>query len=68
VSAANWLTRLQESETLIARAPYRWPHSANGAARRYTMRFGRSRYVIHFVEDGADAVIVRIWSGREQRT
>jgi plasmid stabilization system protein ParE len=66
-AAGNWLTRLQEAEALIARAPHRWPSSAGGAARRYIMRFGRSRYVIHFVEDGTDAVILRIWSGREQR-
>lgn len=37
------------------------------SSRRYLMRLGRSTYVIHYVEDEKDQVIVRIWHGREDR-
>jgi plasmid stabilization system protein ParE len=66
-AAARFLTRLEDSAAQIARSPSRWPPSADGQARRYILRFGRSRYVIHFVENAGDALIVRIWHGREQR-
>jgi hypothetical protein len=34
-------------------------------ARRYVMKFGKSTYVINYIEDGADQIVVRIWHGRE---
>ena len=36
-------------------------------ARKCLMRFGRSVYVIYFLVEGDDQIILRVWHGREAR-
>lgn len=64
---AAMMQRLADAERRIAEQPNGLPLTRSGLARRYLMRLGRSTYVIHYVEDGPDQVIVRIWHGREDR-
>jgi plasmid stabilization system protein ParE len=63
--AYGFFEMLDGAEHRIAAHPETWPRV--GRARKYLMEFGATRYVIHYVEDGADQVIQRIWHGREDR-
>lgn len=63
----RFLARLKEAEAQISANPRAWPESANGEARRYLLRFRRSVYVLHYVEDDGDQIIVRLWHSQEQR-
>lgn len=66
-AAAKLSARLLDTERRIANDPGGWPLTDSGLARRVLMRLGRSTYVIHYVVDGEDQVIVRVWHGREDR-
>lgn len=66
-TARRFLDDLKRAEAFIAANPSACAAAAGGAARRHIMRFGASAYVIYFVEDGADQVIVRLWHGRKAR-
>ena len=66
-AAEKLMHRLADAERRIAEHPEGWPLTRSGLARRALMRLGRSTYVIHYVVDGEDQVIVRIWHGREDR-
>lgn len=68
IAAERFLERLAEAARRIAERPMAWPPSADGRARRHVMRFGRSAYVLHYVIDDLDQVIVRVWHGRQRRT
>lgn len=65
--ASRWRQLLDRTERRIAERPHLFPPSADGEARKCLMRFGRSVYVVHFVIDGDDQIIVRLWHGRESR-
>jgi plasmid stabilization system protein ParE len=67
VVAQRFLDRVLDTEQRIASRPGLFPPSKDGDTRRCLMRFGRSVYVLHFIIEGADQVIVRIWHGREDR-
>ena len=67
-AAGKLMRRLADAERRIAERPNGWPLTQSGLARRYLMRLGRSTYVVHYVVDGDDQVIVRIWHGREDRS
>lgn len=65
--AERFLQLLGQTEERIAARPLLYPLSAGGEARKCLMRLGRHVYVLHYVIDGDDQVIVRIWHGREDR-
>ena len=65
--AERFLQLLAQTEARIAARPLLFPVSAAGEARKCLMRLGRHVYVLHYVIDGDDQVIVRIWHGRENR-
>jgi plasmid stabilization system protein ParE len=65
--AERFLEHLLKTEHRIAARPLLFPPSADGQTRVCLMRFGRFAYVVYFVVDGADQIIVRIWHGREER-
>jgi len=65
--AKRWRELLRSTEHKIAARPQMFPPSADGEARKCVMRFGRSVYVVYYVIDGDDQIIVRLWHGRESR-
>lgn len=65
--AERFLQLLVQTEERIAARPLLYPPSAGGEARKCLMRLGRHVYVLHYIIDGDDQVIVRIWHGSENR-
>jgi plasmid stabilization system protein ParE len=63
----RFVATLRQTETRIAKRPLMFPLASGGETRKCLMRFGRRVYVIYFVEDGDDQIIVRMWHGREER-
>jgi len=67
-AAARFLATLKLAAARIAEKPMHYPLAGEDEAlRKHLMRFGGSAYVIYFLTDGDDQVIVRIWHGRERR-
>ncbi|MET0547467.1 MAG: type II toxin-antitoxin system RelE/ParE family toxin [Caulobacterales bacterium] len=66
-ASRRFLKRLKAAEDFIAGKTAACMNVQSGVARRYIVRFSGAAYVIYFVEDGADQIIVRIWHGREAR-
>lgn len=58
---------LLTTEKRIAARPLSFPLTKDRDARKCLMRFGRSIFVIYFLIDGDDQVILRVWHGREAR-
>lgn len=58
---------LVATEKRIAARPQMFPLLAGGEMRKCLMRFGRSAYVIYFIIEGDDQVVLRVWHGREAR-
>lgn len=65
--AERFLQLLETTEGRIAARPHSFPQSTAGEARKCLMRLGRHVYVLYYIIDGDDQVIVRIWHGRENR-
>jgi plasmid stabilization system protein ParE len=67
-AAGRFLEALRHATARIAEAPELYPVSDTDAgARKCLMRFGGSAYVIHYVAEGDNQIIVRMWHGREER-
>lgn len=67
-AAARFLVTLKRATARIADQPLRYPLAGDDKAlRKHLMRFGGSAYVIYYLVEGGDQVIVRLWHGRERR-
>ncbi len=66
-AAGRFVAALRGSLANIAKRPLLYPTTRDGRARKCLMFFGRAAYVIYYVIDGDDQVVVRIWHGREER-
>lgn len=66
-AALRFLEALEEAENAIGAAAHSFPQNDDRMSRRYIFRFGRSCYVMHYLQDGDDVVVVRLWHGREER-
>lgn len=58
---------VHRTEKRIAARPLMFPPTKDRDARKCLMRFGRSVYVIYFLVEGDDQIILRVWHGREAR-
>lgn len=66
-AAARFRLLLTEAGAKIARNPRGWPRIGDGEIRKFLMHLGRTAYVVYYVDEAADQIIVRIWHGREGR-
>lgn len=67
-AAERFVVALKEATARIAKAPGLYPITDTDAgARKCLMRFGGSAYVIYYVVEGGDQIVVRMWHGREER-
>ncbi len=67
-AAARFLAALKQATARITEHPERYPRAGEDAAvRKHLMRFGGAAYVIYYVVEGDDQVLVRVWHGRERR-
>lgn len=67
-AATRFLALLNHAEQNIAAQPNGYPLAGDGVIRKCLLSLGRSVYVIYYVIDDENQIILRLWHGREQRT
>jgi plasmid stabilization system protein ParE len=63
----SWSRSLHDALTRIENAPLRFAERAASGARRFAFRLGAQQYLIDYIVDETEIVVLRVWHGRQNR-